>query len=81
MAQGILQQLEMGCAVLADRDELAIDHSIRLHALKCFRHLDIGVTDDFPIAAVERDPTTSDFRDHTKTIEFVLEDPIGVIEW
>jgi hypothetical protein len=32
------------------------------------------------VAAVERDPTTPDFRDHTKTIEFVLEDPIGVVE-
>lgn len=78
MAQGVLKQLEMGCAVLADRDELAIDHSVRLHPLQRFRDLDVGVTDDFPIAAVERDPTTPDLRNHTKTIEFVLEDPIGI---
>ena|GEM_PF-5504060 len=31
-------------------------------------------------AAVERNPTTPDFRDHTKTIEFILKDPIRVVE-
>jgi hypothetical protein len=80
VAQGVLKQLEMGYAILPDRDELAIDHSVRLHALKCFRDLDIGVADDFPVAAVERNPTTPDFRDHAETIEFVLKDPIGIVE-
>lgn len=70
----------MGDAVLADRDELAIDHGVRLHALECFRDLGIGVADDFSVAAVERDPTAPDFRDHAETIEFVLEDPIGIVE-
>lgn len=64
----------MGCAVFSDRDEFAVDHRVRLHALKCFRNLEIGVADDLPVTAVERDPTTLDFRDHPKTIEFVLFD-------
>lgn len=70
----------MGYAVLADRDELAINHGIPLHALKCFRDLQIGVADDLPVAAVERDPTTPDVGDHAETVEFVLENPIGIVE-
>jgi hypothetical protein len=80
VAQGVLKQLKMGYAILPDRDELAIDHGVRLHALECFRDLDIGVADDFPVAAVEHDPPAPDFRDHAESIEFVLEDRIGIVE-
>lgn len=80
MAKRVLKQLEMGCAVLPDRDELAIDHGVALHILQCFRDLDVGMADDLPVAAVERDPTAPDFGDHAETIEFVLEDPIGIVE-
>jgi hypothetical protein len=80
MAQGVLKQLEMRYAVLADRDELAIDHGVRLHALECSRDFHVGVTDDLPVAAVERDVSAPDFRNHTKIIEFVLKYPIGIVE-
>lgn len=45
-----------------------------------FCDLDVGVADDLPVTAVERDPTTPDLRDHAETIEFVLKDPIGIVE-
>jgi len=67
----------VGCAVFADRDEFAIDHGVRLHALKCFRDLDIGVADDFPIAAVERDLTTPDFTSQNMLIEFYVQPKAG----
>jgi hypothetical protein len=53
MAQRVLKQLEMRDAVLSDRDELAVDHGIALHALQRFGDLDIAAADDLAVAAVE----------------------------
>ena len=80
MAQRVLEQLEMRYAVLADRDELAIDHGVALHAFERLRDLDVGVADDFAVAAVERDFAAPDLRDHAEAIVLVLEDPIGIVE-
>ena len=49
----------MGDAIFADRDEFAIDHGVRLRALKCFRDLHVGVADNLPVTAIERDATTA----------------------
>lgn len=62
------------------RSSIAIDHGVRLQAFKCLRDFYVGVTDNLPVTAVERDSTAPDFRDYAETIEFVLEDPIGIVE-
>ena len=41
-------------AVFSDRDGFAVDHRVALYALQCFGDLDIAVTDDLAVAAVER---------------------------
>ena len=62
MAQRVLKQLEMRDAVLSDRDELAVDHGVALHALQRFGDLDIAAADDLAVAAVERNLAPPDFR-------------------
>jgi hypothetical protein len=52
VAQRILQQLEMGDAVLADGDELPVDDRVGLYAFKRLRDLDVRVADDLSVAAV-----------------------------
>jgi hypothetical protein len=80
MAQRVLKQLEMRDAVFSDRDEFAVDHGVALDALQCFGDLDIAVTDDLAVAAVERNLAPPDFSDHPKAVVLVLEDPAGVVE-
>lgn len=80
MTQRVLQQLKMRDAVLSDRDELAVDHGVALHALQRFGDLDIAAADDLAVAAVERNLAPADFRDHAEAIVFVLENPVGVVE-
>src|SRR4051812_49609114 len=64
MAQRVLQQLEMRDAVFSDRDEFAVDHGVALHALQRFGNLDIAVTDDLAVAAIESNLAPPDFSDH-----------------
>ena len=52
MAQRVLKQLEMRDAVFSDRDELAVDHGVALHALQRLGDLDIAAADDLAVAAV-----------------------------
>jgi hypothetical protein len=80
VAQRVLKQLEMRDAVFSDRDELAVDHGVALHALQRFGDLDIAAADDFAVAAVQRNLATPDFRDHPEAIVLVLENPAGVVE-
>ena len=80
MAQRVLKQLEMRDAVLSDRDELAVDHGVALHALQRFGDLDIAAADDLAVAAVERNLAPPDFRDHPEAVVLVLENPAGVVE-
>ena len=77
MAQRVLKQLEMRDAVFSDRDEFAVDHGVALDALQCFGDLDIAVTDDLAVAAVERNLAPPDFSDHPKAVVLVLENPAG----
>src|ERR1700712_413535 len=67
-------------AVLSDRDELAVDYGVALHALQRFSDLRIAAADDLAIAAVERNPAPPDFRDHPEAVVFVLENPAGIVE-
>ncbi|MCP1912849.1 hypothetical protein J2R96_005329 [Bradyrhizobium elkanii] len=80
MTQRVLKQLEMRNAVLSDRDELAIDHGVALHALQRFGDLDIAAADDLAVAAVECNLAPPDFRDHPEAIVLILENPAAVIE-
>ena len=80
MAQRILEQLEMRDAVVSDRDEFAIDHSVALHALQRFGDFHIAAADDLAIAAVERNLAPPDFCDHPEAVVLVLENPAGIVE-
>src|SRR3979411_1887794 len=80
MASRVLEQLEMRDAVLSDRDELAVDHGVALHALQRFGDLHIAAADDLAVAAVERTLAPPDFRDHSEAVVLVLENPAGVVE-
>src|SRR3979490_2881180 len=67
-------------AVLSDRDELAIDHGVALHALQRFGDFHIAAADDLAVAAVERHLAAPDFRDHPEAVVLVLENPAGIVE-
>jgi hypothetical protein len=79
MAQRVLKQLEMRDAVLADRDEFAVDHGVALHALQRFGDFHIAASDDLAVAAVERNLGPPDFRNHPEAVVLVFENPAGVV--
>src|SRR5215213_9353034 len=80
MAQRVLKQLEMRDALFSDRDELAVDHGVALHALQRLGDLDIAAADDLAVAAVERNLAPPYFRDHPEAVVLVLENPARVVE-
>src|SRR5215207_9380563 len=80
MSQRVLKQLKMRDAVLSDRDELAVDHGVALHALQRLGDLDIAAADDLAVTAVERNLAPPDFRDHPKAVVLILENPAGIVE-
>ena len=67
-------------AVLADGDELAVDDRVALHAFKRSRDLDVGMTDDLSVAAIERDLAAADLRDHPEAVILVFEYPFGIVK-
>ena len=80
MTQRILQQLKMRHPVRVERDEFAVDHGVTLYAFESFRDLDVTVTDDLAVAAIESDLAAIDIRNHAKSVVFVFEEPLVIIE-
>ena len=80
MTQRILQQLKMRNPVLVERNEFAVDHGVTVHAFESFRDLNVAVTDDLSVAAIESDLAAFDIRNHAKSVVFIFEEPLVIIE-
>src|SRR4029077_6882868 len=80
VTQRILQQLEMRYPVLAARDELALDHGLAPVAFESFPDRDVAVPDGLAVAAIEGDLAAFDIRNHAKSVVFVFEEPLVIIE-
>jgi hypothetical protein len=66
--------------ILADRDEFAVDHGVTLHAFESFRDLDVAVTDDLAVATIQSDLAAFDICNYAKSVVFVFENPLVIIE-
>ena len=80
MTQRVLQQLKMRNPILVERYEFAVDHGVALYAFESLRDLNVVVTDDLAVAAMESDPSAFDLRNHPKSVELVFKDPLVIIE-
>lgn len=67
-------------AILADGDELAIDHGVAPHVFESLSDLAVYKWLMISVAAVQSNLARANLGDHPKAVEFVFEDPFRIVE-